>query len=128
MSILLDLKKVMKKSKLKKEHKVKDYIRKTIQKNELNEMRFIQDFVEIAELKRWYWFRGPINVETVTEHLVNDVYRIVKVETDYYFNNKKWSDRWIITFIGSGRLVVAPAEFEDTKEHIWFELSFLTTL
>ena len=82
--MLLNLKKCMKNGEIKSEKKIKKYIKKCIKNDEVGEMDFVNTFVKIANKKRWKWYKNEINKETVIQHLINDTYRIVKSEIDYY--------------------------------------------
>ena len=72
---------------------------------------------------------SEITKETVIDHLVNDTYRIVKSEIDFYCDYNHWKeDGWVISFIGSGRLYVQPVEFEISGNKIWLEFLYTTSL
>jgi len=128
--MLIDLKPLIKKNgKLKNEYKVKNAIRSNIRDYEYGAMGFVEKFYDLAVQYKWTWFQTDINIETITEHLVNDVYRIIEKEVDYYTEHKKFrTENWGITFISSGRLTTRPVDFEETKKHIWLEVEFSTTL
>jgi len=127
--MLLNLKKIIKNDRLKSEKKVKKYIRKTITDPDFGSMNFVKDFVEIANLKEWKWVNNEINVINVLDILIDYVYRIVKAEVKYYEEHKKWyTEGWLISGIGSGRLSVRPVDFEAHRHQIWLEIEFSTTL
>ncbi len=127
--MLLNLKKLQKKDGTpKKENKIKKYIKRQIT-SFYGEMDFIETFVEISILKKWTWATGPITVDTVIDNLVDYTYKIVKSELDYFSKYNKWyKDAWLVAGVGSGRLMVRPVDFEETRHRVWLDVEFSTTL
>ena len=131
MGILVNLKKFIntKKDKIKPEHKIKSKIKKYILDPEYGSTKFIDLFFTLSVQNNWSWRGRFITKDMIIDQLVNDSYRIIKAEIDYFLTNHIWrSENWCIAGISSGRITVRPVEFEDTNKEVWLELEYSTTL
>jgi uncharacterized protein YtpQ (UPF0354 family) len=128
--VYININKLLKNDKLKPEHKVKKKLEKKIRKTD-DVIDFIHKFHELTVRYNWKWRGMEITIDWIIEHLVNDTYRIIKAEVDYRNNSedKKFKeDNWVISCIGSGRLLTRPTEFDTDKDNIWIDIEYCTTL
>jgi len=91
----------------------------------LEEMDFINNFLECVKLFDWSYGNQKISKEKVLDILVRFSLDIVNKEIEnLHININSFS----IARLSTGRITVQPTDFEREGNHIWLEIEFFTSL